>query len=206
MKDRTKRALLLSSKSFAFMTYVLSCLIVAAAFFWQSQITASQLQQQQQQQNTQHKQTINMLNKVTSAKIDSLQKQLVLVAQRPVLSAVLVSGDIAQLANQQQALHEIFPRAKSICLIGADVDNVDKSACIPITYATLESLRQAKKEGRSSIALLQLGTHDAHLLLTQRITDQDNNVVGVLVLTFSPDIVTNLLFTDEHVDGYAELL
>jgi phosphomannomutase/phosphoglucomutase len=206
MKETTKRALLLSSKSFAFMTYVLICLIIAAAFFWQSQITASQLQQHQQQQDRQHKQTINMLNKVTSAQIDSLLKQLILVAQRPVLSAVLVSGDDVQLANQQRALHEIFPSAKSICLIGADVDNVDKNACMPITYATLESLRQAKKEGRSSIALLQPGTEDAHLLLAQRITDQDNNVVGVLLVTFSPDIVTNLLFTDEHVDGYAELL
>jgi phosphomannomutase/phosphoglucomutase len=206
MKETTKRALLLSSKSFTFMTYVMICLIVAAAFFWQYQITASQLQQHQQQQDTQHKQTINMLNKVTSAQIGSLQKQLILVAQRPVLSAVLVSGDDVQLANQQRALHEIFASAKSICLIGAEVDNVDKNACIPITYATLESLRQAKKEGRSSIALLQPGTEDAHLLLAQRITDQDNNVVGVLVLTFSPDIVTKLLFTDEHVDGYAELL
>jgi phosphomannomutase/phosphoglucomutase len=205
MKETTKRALLLSSKSFTFMTYVMICLIVAAAFFWQYQITASQLQQHQQQQDTQHKQTINMLNKVTSAQIGSLQKQLILVAQRPVLSAVLVSGDDVQLANQQRALHEIFASAKSICLIGAEVDNVDKNACIPITYATLESLRQAKKEGRSSIALLQPGTEDAHLLLAQRITDQDNNVVGVLVLTFSPDIVTKLLFTDEHVDGYAEL-
>ncbi len=206
MKETTKRALLLSSKSFAFMTYVVSCLIVAAAFFWQYQISESQLKQQQQQQDKQHQLTINMLNKVTSAQIDLLQKQLILVAQRPVMSAVLVSGDVAQIANQQQALHEMFPSAKSICLIGAEIDNVGKSACIPITYATLESLRQAKKEGSSSIALLQPRTDDAHLLLAQKITDQENNIVGVLVLTFSPDIVTNLLFTDEHVDGYAELL
>jgi phosphomannomutase/phosphoglucomutase len=206
MKDRTKRALLLSSKSFAFMTYVVSCLIVAAAFFWQYQISESQLDQQQQQQYTQHQQTINMLNKVTSAQIKLLQKQLTLVAQRPVVSAVLVSGDVERIANQQQALHEIFPSAKSICLIGAGVDNVDKNACLPVTYATLESLRQAKKEGSSSIALLQPGTDDAHLLLAQRITDQENNIVGVLVVTFSPDIVTNLLFTDEQVAGYAELL
>ncbi len=206
MKETTKRALLLSSKSFAFMTYVVSCLIVAAAFFWQYQISESQLQHQQQQQDKQHQLTINMLNKVISAQIKLLQKQLTLVAQRPVVSAVLVSGNVAQIASQQQALHEIFPSAKSICLIGAGVDNVDRSACIPITYATLESLRQAKKEGSSSIALLQPGTDDAHLLLAQRITDQENNIVGVLVVTFSPDLVTNLLFTDEHVDGYAELL
>ena len=206
MKETTKRALLLSSKSFAFMTYVLSCLIVAAAFFWQYQISESQLQHQQQQQYKQHQQTINMLNKVTSAQIKLLQKQLVLVAQRPVLSAVLMSENAAEIVNQQQALHEIFPSAKNICLVGADVDDVDKNACIPITYATLESLRQAKIEGSSSIALLQTGTEDAHLLLAQRITDQDKNVTGVLVLTFSPEIVTNLFFTDEHVDGYAELL
>ena len=206
MKNTIKRALLLNSKSFVFLTLVVNCLIVAAAFFWQYQINASQLEQQQQQQYKLHKQTISMLNTVTSAQIKLLQNQLVLVTQRPALSTALASQDAVQILNQQQALQNIFPTAKNICLIGADVDNVDKNGCIPITYATLDSLRQAKKEGSSPIALLQAGTDTAHLLLVQRIRDQDEDVVGSLVLTFSPEMVTSLLFTDGQLDGYAELL
>jgi len=206
MKETTKLALLLSSKSFAFITFVVSCLVVVAAFFWQYQISAAQLQEQQLQQAKQHQQTLNMLNKVTAAQIMLLQKQLMLGVQKPLSSAVLGSEETTQIANQQQVLRDIFPNAKNICFIGAEVDDVNNNACIPITYATLESLRQAKNEGTSSVALLQAGTDAAHLLLAQRITDQDNKVVGVLVLTFSPDIVTNLLFSGEQVDGYAELL
>ena len=206
MKEITKLALLLGSKSFAFVTFIVSCLIIAAAFFWQYQINTSQLQAQQLQQSKQHQQTLNMLNKVTYAQIMLFQRQLILFAQRPVLSSVLASEDPIQIVNQQQVLHNVFPSAKNICLIGVEVDNVDNNACIPITYATLESLRQAKKEGTSSIALLQAGTDAAHLLVAQRITDQDNNIVGVLALTFPPETVANLLFKDEHVEGYAELL
>jgi len=206
MKETTKRALLLSSKLFAFMTFVVSCLIVTAAFFWQYQISTSQLQQQQQQQYKQHQQTINMLNKVTTAQISLLQKQLVLVAKRAEFSAVLASGEPRQIVEQQKVLAGAFPNATSICLISADVDDIDKSGCIPITYAALDSLRQAKKEGSSSIAVLQAGTDAAQLLLAQRVTDQNNNIVGVLTVTFTPEIITNLLFTDEKVDGYAELL
>jgi len=206
MNETTTRALLLSSKSFAFMTFIVSCLIVTAAFFSQYQINTSQQQQQQQQRYKQHQQTINMLNKVTAAQITLLQKQLVLVAQRRELSAVLISGEPTQIAEQQKALDGAFPNATSICLISAGVDNINKSGCIPITYATLDSLRQAKKEGSSSIAMLQAGTNAAQLLLAQRVTDQNNNIVGVLTVTFTPKIVTNLLFMDEKVDGYAELL
>jgi phosphomannomutase/phosphoglucomutase len=206
MKEITKLALLLSSKSFTFVTFIVSCLIVAVAFFWQYQINTSLLLQHQQQQNKQHEQTLNMLSKVTYSQVLLFQKQLILFAQRPALSAVLTSRDSIQIANQQQALHQVFPSAKNICLIGVEADNVDNNACIPITYATLDSLRQAKKEGTSSIALLQAGTDAAHLLLAQRITDQANNVVGVLVLTFPSETIANLLFKDEQVDGYAELL
>jgi phosphomannomutase / phosphoglucomutase len=206
MKEITKLAVLLGSKSFTLVIFVVACLIVGTAFLWQQQINSSQLQRQEEQQNKQHQQTLMMLNKVTSSQIMLFQKQLVLLAQRPVLSDVLISKDAAQIDNQQQILHKVFPSAKNVCLIGVDVDNVDPNGCIAISYATLESLRQAKKDGTSSIALLQAGTESAHVLLAQRITDQNNNVVGVLALTFPPEMVANLLFKNEQVDGYAELL
>ncbi|HDY86291.1 hypothetical protein LCGC14_0649960 [marine sediment metagenome] len=202
----TKLAVLLGSKAFTLVIFVVAFLIVVTTFLWQQQINLSQLQLQQEQQSKQYQQTLMMLNKVTSSQITLFQKQLALLAQRPALSDVLISKDASQIANQQQILHNAFPSAKNVCLFGTDVDNVDANACIPITYATLESLRQAKKEGTSSIALLQAGTEAAHVLLAERVTDQDNNVVGVLVITFSPEMVADLLFKHERVDGYAELL
>lgn len=202
MKDIAKRILLLSGQSFAFLTFVLSCLAVATALFWQYQNSASQIQIQQQKQ---YQQTLNTLNSVTSAQVLMLQKQLDSVAQRPILATLLADKDEAQLTRQQQALATIFPNAKRICLIAADVDNVDNNACLPITYATLESLRQAKKEGHSAIGLMQAGSETAHLLLAQRILDQDKQLAGVLVVTFSPDIVTKQLFVNDSLNGYAEL-
>lgn len=198
----TKRILLLSGKSFAFFAFVVSCLTVAAALFWQYQTNALQIQLQQQKQS---QQTFNTLNNVTSAHVMILQKQLDSVVQRPILADLLAHNNTAQIANQQQALSTVFPSAKNICLISAEVDSIGNDACLPITYATLESLRQAKKEGRSSIGLMQAGSDAAHLLLAQRILDQGNNVVGVLAVTFSTDIVTNQLFMSEKLDGYAEL-
>ena len=134
-----------------------------------------------------------------------LQKQVALVAQRPTLQESLVSKHAEAIASQQQALREVFPNAKNVCFVDAEVDDVVTNACIPITYATLESLRQAKKDGTSSIALLQPGTDASFLLLAQRITDKDSNVVSVLVLTFPPEMVTNSLFSEQQIDGYAEL-
>jgi phosphomannomutase/phosphoglucomutase len=202
LKSMAKQTILLSSKFFAFLTFVVSLVSVAVAFLWQYQVNTSAIEQQQ---NKHYQQTFDTLKKVTSAQIMLLQKQLVSVAQRPILSAILVDKNAAQITKQQQILLKLFPSAKKVCLIGSEVDNIDKNACIPITYATLESLRQAKQQGRSSISVMQAGTDGAHMLLAQRITDQYNNTVGVLALTFSPEIVKNQLFIGENLDGYAEL-
>lgn len=192
----------MSSKLFAFLTFVVSFVAVVTAFLWQDQVNRAALEQQQKKH---YQQTIDSLNKVTSAQIMLLQKQLVSVARRPLLARILADKNTAQIANQQQILLKLFPSAKNVCLIGSEVDNIDKNACIPVTYAVLESLRQAKTQGSSSIGITHAGSDAAHLLLAQGITGKDDKVLGVLVLTFSPDIVTKKLFIDENLDGYAEL-
>ena len=202
MKEMTKRVLLRSGKSFALLTLIMSCLFVAAVLLWQYQTTALRAQFQQQKQE-QH--TFDTLSNTTSANIFMLKNQLESVAQRPILATLLAGRDAVQITQQQQALFKVFPSAKNICLIDAGIDEIDNHACLPITYATLESLRQAKTEGSSSLGLMQVGSDAAHLLLARRILDQDNQVVGVLVVTLSPDWVASQLFVSDALDGYAEL-
>ena len=202
MRGLTKLASLFSGTIFSFVTIMVSCGVVAVAFLWQQQLITSQVQQQQQNQQTQ---AVNMLKKVTTAEITVLKKQMVSVAQRAELAIILAESDTVQIDYQQQVLKQVFPLAKNICLISAEVDNVDNTACIPITFASLESLREAKKDGSSAMAVMKVGTEEAYLLLAQRIIDQNNHIVGVLALTFSPDVVKTL-FSHEGLGGYAELL
>jgi len=192
----------LGSKSVGLVALVISCLIAAAGFLWQQQITNTQYNQQK---TNYQQQSVAVLYEITASHVQALKAKIQAVSAMSQMTNVLLSGDKSQIAKHQQNLKSIFPSATKVCLIAASVDDVDKSACIPITFSVLSSLRQAKEEGSASLAMMQVGTKNAYLLLTQRVTDKSKRVVGVIAVALKPEILSGTLFNVPMIDGYAEL-
>ncbi|RKZ93842.1 MAG: phosphomannomutase/phosphoglucomutase [Gammaproteobacteria bacterium] len=195
-------AIKFGSSPIVLLTLIVSCVAVFAGFIWQYQQINSQ---QQQQQTLIHQQTAKMISGAVAARVQIWNKQVVAIAKSPQLPSILVGNDPDLIDSQQQTLSHLIPEAYKVCLIAADVDEPNANACIPITFATLNSLRQAKKEGSAAMAVMQIGSDDAHLLLANKITNNLDQVVGVLVVALKLDVVKALLLNSYGSNGYIEL-
>jgi len=202
MGGLAKLALSLGNKAFATVALVVSCLAVVAGFLVLQQLSN---QQYHDVQISHQKQLAAQLFTLTSSKVENLEKQMASIAKSPKIVSLLMSNDSAGIETQEQELSHLFPDALKTCLISADVDDVDPNACIPISFATLNSLRQAKKDGLASIGLMKRGTANAHLLMAHRVINNSDTVVGVLVVTLNPNTVQSLLEGASDFQGYIEL-
>ena len=198
----TKPALGLGSKPIALVALILSCLVVFAGFSWQQQVIGNT---SQSQQASLQQQTGMLIYRALSSRIEMLNKQMETIATLPQLAKALTTGDSDQVDTQLRILTQLIPETKKACLISADVDEPGAHPCLPITFATLNSLRQAKKDGQAMMAVVKMETDEANLLLAHRITDATDNVVGVLVVTLSQEAVTDLVFKEYGANGYVEL-
>lgn len=198
----SKLAIKFGSRPIALLTLIVSCVAVFAGFIWQYQQINSQ---QQQQQTLIHQQTAKMINAAVAARVQIWSQQVAAMAQSPQLPSVMISQDPDLINSQQQTLSYLIPEAYKVCLIAAEVDEPNANACIPITFATLNSLRQAKTEGSASMAVMQIDSDDAHLLLANKIIDNSDQIVGVLVVALKLDVVKKLLLNSYGSNGYVEL-
>ena len=195
-------AKLMGNPSIAVLVIFLSCLAIVAGFLWQNQYISKQHQQVVTQKQSH---IAGIIHSAIENKIAGYNKQIAAVAESPQLATIIARQDPRLIASQQRALMRLFPQASQVCLIEASVDEPDPDACIPITFATLNSLRLAKKEGSAPVAIMQTTQEDAYLLLTQSIKDNNNKVMGILAITMPAKVVQKLLLPEFSTEGYIEL-
>jgi phosphomannomutase/phosphoglucomutase len=194
-------AKLMGNPSIAILVIFLSCLAIVAGFLWQNQYVSKQHQQAIAQKQGH---IADIIHSAIENKIANYNQQTAAVAESPQLATIIARQDPRLIASQQRALKRLFPQASQVCLIEASVDEPDLDACIPITFATLNSLRLAKKEGSAPAAVMQTTEEDGYLLLTQSIKD-NNKVIGVLAITMAAKVVQELLLPEFSTEGYIEL-
>ena len=195
-------AKLMGNPSIAVLVIFLSCLAIVAGFLWQNQYISKQHQKVITQKQSH---IAGIIHSAIENKIAGYNKQIAAVAESPQLATIIARQDPRLIASQQRALMRLFPQASQVCLIEASVDEPDPDACIPITFATLNSLRLAKKEGSAPVAIMQTTQEDAYLLLTQSIKDNNNKVMGILAITMPAKVVQKLLLPEFSTEGYIEL-
>lgn len=193
---------LINSSSVALLMVLLICLAISAGFLWQHQMTSEQHQQAMAEK---HVQFAQMIQSTIESKVGIYNQRMAAAAKSPQLATVMASQNASLITTQQQALMSLFPLVNQVCLIDASVDEPNPDACIPITFATLNSLRLAKKDGKAPIAVMQSADKSTYLLLAQSIKDSRNKVVGELVITLADEVVQTLLQSTYSADGYIEL-
>jgi len=202
MDGIVRLALSVGNKIIGLVALVLCCTAITVGFFWLQQLSTQQTQSVAV--NNQQQMAI-LLKQIAVSHINSIEKQMASLAASPHLVSLLQENDQFEIDNQQEKLVHLFPHALKTCLISADVDDVDPMACTPISFATLNSIRKAKKDGSAPIGLMKKDTDGAHVLLAHRIVDNADRVVGVLVVTLNPDLIKGLLGGLTDFQGYIEL-
>lgn len=202
MEKLAKQIALLGNKAVGLITISISSLAIIAGFLWQQQGVQQHFETQLQ---TNQQQTAVMLNLLAASRIDNLFVQLEAIATSPDIVSLVINNDQDEINKQQQYLSTLFPHVEQVCMIDVALDDVDPKACIPITFAALHSLRQAKQKDVAPIALIGNGTEKAHLLLAHSIKNNADQVVGVLLVTLKPTALTGVLSKTAGFKGYIEL-
>lgn len=202
MKGLMLLAVRIGGKPIALLSLILIGIAVFSGFSWQAQQLSgdeSEIKNQSQQQ------IANMIFETLTQHVTALNSHMATLAQSPQLITAMTNNDVVQIKQQQDALLFALPPAQTVCLFSADVDQPDDNACLPISFATLTSLRQAKQAGHADIAMLSIATDQAHVLLAQRIVDSSGHVKGVLVVALKPELITDLILKEYGLSGYVEL-
>lgn len=197
-----KFALSLGNTVVATVTLIVICLSVVVGFFGLQQLTEQQFQNDQ----AEHQKKIALQSHaLISSKVKNIENQIASIAKSEQIISLLKRGNQSEIDNQQLALRSFLPDAKTVCLLSADIDSVDPNACVPISFATLNSLRQAKANGVAPLGLMKRGTENAHILAAHRITDREGSILGVLLITLDANIVNRFLDGSDGYKGYVEL-
>jgi len=159
----------------------------------------------QQEQDAQSQQQLSQTIKASVEKaLQEKQQQLATLAQSAELVDLVANGSAQQIETWQQETQQLLPDVKQICLLLEEVSEPTASGCLPISFATLNSLRQLEEQTQSDMASLQIGTEQAHILLAQAV-EQSTYPNAKILLALNPAWIDGVIDDAFVSQGYAEI-
>lgn len=140
-------------------------------------------------------------------RLAAYQGSLADLAARPETRGVFfAAADPAVLAALGQRHARRFAGALKLRYILPGNYQPDNASFPPLSYASLDMLRQAETSGDAPAEVHLHGTPAAHVVLLQRVNSAAFAPVGFLHLSLDPTILDALLGSIEQDAGYAELI
>ncbi len=202
MNGLVKVAAKLGAKPIAIFCLILSCLAIYIGMTWHVQAVT---EYQQLQMQNMHKSNAEIIHSALSKQVEFLQNEVGSLASNvELVNAITRDDDDSISAFQHQAANasSIF---KQVCVLSVDIDQPDSQACIPVTFATLASLRKAKADGSADLAIINLGKQDAYGLLVHDVKDAQNQTIALLAVTLNAEVFSNWLVAQYGQQGFIEL-
>lgn len=130
-----------------------------------------------------------------------------LLAKNPEIAGLLKSGSLAQRSAREESLRYVFPTAINVRLLPPGLNNVDKEASPPLSYAALAQMRAAEESAvPPPIEVHLFNTPQQHVNIVRRVMDPaGSGVVGHIMLSLSYDVVQDILDGTQKMGGYIEL-
>lgn len=141
-----------------------------------------------------------------SERLAAYQGSLADLAARPETRGVFAAADPAALAAAGQRHARRFAGALKLRYILPGNYQPDNASFPPLSYASLDMLRQAETSGDAPAEVHLHGTPAAHVVLLQPVNSAALAPAGFLHLSLDPTILDALLGSIEQDAGYAELI
>lgn len=164
----------------------------------------SAFDKQGEQSRKAQQQVIQKIQITVNKAVEQKQRQLAALASSPELIRLTESGNIQQIERWQKQAADLLPDAKQVCVLLQKVTEPAAGQCLPISFATLSSLRQLQDKSQSDLASLQIGSEQAHILLAQNIK-QDAYPDAKVLLALNPTWIDDLIEDAFVSQGYAEI-
>ena len=139
-------------------------------------------------------------------RLAAYQGSLADLAARPETRGVFAAADPAALAALGQKHARRFTGALKLRYILPGDYQPDNASFPPLSYASLDMLRQAETSGDAPAEVHLHGTPAAHVVLLQRVNSAAFAPAGFLHLSLDPTMLDALLGSIAQDAGYAELI
>lgn len=145
----------------------------------------------------------NAVASTLSAQIDMLNKTIDKIVDDPEVLAVITSANPAQLSATATRLEKYFPDVLKIRLFVPGVSPTDDQIMPKMGFADVEMVRETFTKNRLPSIQGEQGV-DRHLAITRSIK-QNNEVVGVILVSMHYDFISKNIRTAAEKDDYIEL-
>lgn len=179
---------------------VLLLLIVPAVLYWQSSTRLAAADQRQAELSAQ------LFSTGFAQWVAGQRAVAERVARDPAVAGLLETGSEAELVQRAAFLGSLFPDALRVRLLKPGLSQEDLSASPPITFATVDMLRQAETGATPpALEVHAAGTPQQHINMVQPVSGRrGDGIVGHLMVSFSPQALQRILKLPAAA-GYVEL-
>lgn len=189
------------AKAISLLLLVITLLLALLLFQY---FQGGQLQQADQREAQRQQQTFSMLQSSLQKAIHQQQQQLAALADSNQLQTLLASPEPAAVNHWQNQVSESLPAVQGLCLLLTLPQAPASADCLPISFATLASLRQLNTQPRSDLAMMQPGSEQAHILLARRVSAADYPE-ATLVMMLKPGWLDEVIDDSFVAGGYAQI-
>lgn len=147
---------------------------------------------------------VNRLARELGAVLEPQRLKLNALAQQPAIVGA-VSAEKSQREKTAADVQGDIPGALRLRLLPRGADHVDPNSTPPLTFASVDMLRDAAKSDKDVKAELHLGgTENEHIVMIQRVPIT-GEAVGFLHLSVDPKLVRDAVANLKDVSGYVEV-
>lgn len=146
----------------------------------------------------------NRLARELGAVLEPQRLKLNALAQQPAIVEA-ISAEKSRRENAAAAAQKDIPGALRLRLLPRGADHVDPNSLPPLTFSSVDMLRDAAKSEKDVKAELHLGgTDNEHIVMIQRVPIT-GEAVGFLHLSVDPKLVRDAMANVTGVPGYIEV-
>lgn len=165
----------------------------------------SQFKQAASQQSQFQQQLFSTMQFTLRQAIHNQQEKLTALSQSPELKTLASNGDAAAIERWQTAMSQAMPSVHKLCLLLTLPDSPGSQSCLPISFATLASLRQLQDKPSADVAMMQPGSDKAHILFVQRLESIAAFPEAALLMAVKPSWLDEVLDDSFVAAGYAQI-
>lgn len=138
--------------------------------------------------------------------IAATKKQLEALAQDEAIVKLFAEADSVVLESEGEEKRSLFESALKLRLLFPGKYETDREAMPPMSFASVDLLRRAEKSATSMAAEVHgVGGDGVHIALVNRVTDVDDNLVGLLHLSMPLSLIESITSTFDVPGTYIEI-
>ncbi len=181
---------------------VLLILLSLALLIWHQ---SSQQQQFHSELVALQQQRFEVINVSLKNAIKRQHSQLSALVNSPQLDALLTNPQQNEFERWAQQVEQSLPEVEKLCVLLTLPTAPGTNDCLPISFATLASLRQLKEATFSDMAMMQPGSDSAHIVLAQRLNAGEKYPEASLIMVLKPSWLDEQIDDSYVAGGYLEV-